>query len=74
MLHIERLQEALIEFVSIACRLFIYNIILNPHKNNIEINYAVVAQLVRALVCGTRGRWFEPALPYHKAFGDALLK
>lgn len=25
----------------------------------------VVAQLVRALVCGTRGRGFEPRLPPH---------
>ncbi len=27
--------------------------------------YAVVAQLVRALVCGTRGRRFKSHQPYH---------
>jgi hypothetical protein len=27
---------------------------------------AVVAQLVRAPVCGTGGRWFEPTQLYHK--------
>ena len=26
---------------------------------------AVVAQLVRALDCGSRGRWFESTQPYH---------
>ncbi len=29
---------------------------------------AVVAQLVRALVCGSRGRWFKTTSPYHAMF------
>ena len=29
------------------------------------MRYAVVAQLVRAPVCGTGGRWFEPTQLYH---------
>jgi hypothetical protein len=30
---------------------------------------AVVAQLVRAPVCGTGGRWFEPTQLYHPTPG-----
>ena len=30
----------------------------------------VVAQLVRALVCGTRGRRFEPGLPPKKSLHE----
>ena len=33
----------------------------------------VVAQLVRALVCGTRGRRFEPGLPPEEPFRNEGL-
>ena len=33
---------------------------INLIKIKIKIKDAAVAQLVRALVCGTRGRWFDP--------------
>src|SRR5215216_1056249 len=31
-----------------------------------RVRYAVVAQLVRAPVCGTGGRWFEPTQLYQQ--------
>ena len=34
----------------------------------------IVAQLVRALVCGTRGRGFEPRLSPHQSFLDKQTK
>ncbi len=34
-------------------------------KQNLIFSCAVVAQLVRALVCGTRGRRFNSYQPYH---------
>ncbi len=40
---------------------------------NVGIVYAVVAQLVRALVCGTRGRRFESHQPYQERLISALI-
>ncbi len=43
-------------FISFALNIFFY--ICRPEKTTVD-----VAQLVRALVCGTKGRGFEPHPP-----------
>ena len=42
-----------------AVNSFFFNLLIT------DVSYADVAQLVRALDCGSRGRWFESNHRYH---------
>ncbi len=59
------LQTLLIFLMSHKRKINVYKIV---NSYDTFTFYAVVAQLVRALVCGTRGRRFKSHQPYHFFF------
>src|ERR1043166_6542307 len=48
-------------------------LLLQRRKPNFRPLRAAVAQLVRALDCGSRGRWFDPTQLYHSFSGNSCL-